>query len=177
MYTLQPSEALALLKFNLPALETEHGITRKILAAIPEENVEYRPAPVAKSAWELATHIAGVENMFLSGVGTSGFDFALSAAPSQLKNLSEVVRWYDEEFQKNYQRLLEADAESLVQTVDFRGKWIMPSVWFLWRAIGHSIHHRGQLSVYLRPMGTKVPSIYGESFDDAQARKAAQSAS
>jgi uncharacterized damage-inducible protein DinB len=38
----------------------------------------------------------------------------------------------------------------------------------------HTIHHRGQLSSYLRCMGSKVPSIYGESYDDAQARKAAQ---
>jgi uncharacterized damage-inducible protein DinB len=38
----------------------------------------------------------------------------------------------------------------------------------------HSIHHRGQLSVYLRPAGGKVPAIYGESYDSAEARKAAQ---
>jgi len=38
----------------------------------------------------------------------------------------------------------------------------------------HTIHHRGQLSSYLRSMGAKVPSIYGESYDDAQARKSAQ---
>jgi uncharacterized damage-inducible protein DinB len=36
----------------------------------------------------------------------------------------------------------------------------------------HSIHHRGQLSMYLRPMGAKVPAIYGESYDSAQAKKA-----
>src|SRR5947208_2658556 len=107
MYTLQPSEALALLKFNLPALENEHSITRKIFSAIPEANIGYRPDPVAKSAWELATHIAGVENMYLSGVGASDFDFALSAAPSRLENLPGLIRWYDEEFQKNYQRLLQ----------------------------------------------------------------------
>jgi uncharacterized damage-inducible protein DinB len=52
----------------------------------------------------------------------------------------------------------------------------MPSVFFVQLAIAHSSHHRGQLSVYLRPMGAKVPSIYGESYDDAQARLAAQSA-
>jgi uncharacterized damage-inducible protein DinB len=39
--------------------------------------------------------------------------------------------------------------------------------------MNHTIHHRGQLSSYLRCMGAKVPSIYGESYDDAQARKAA----
>jgi len=49
----------------------------------------------------------------------------------------------------------------------------MPSVFFLTLAISHSAHHRGQLSVYLRPMGAKVPSIYGESYDDAQTRLAA----
>jgi uncharacterized damage-inducible protein DinB len=38
--------------------------------------------------------------------------------------------------------------------------------------LNHSIHHRGQLSMYLRPMGAKVPSIYGESYDSAQARQA-----
>jgi uncharacterized damage-inducible protein DinB len=38
----------------------------------------------------------------------------------------------------------------------------------------HSIHHRGQLSTYLRPMGAKVPSIYGESYDAAEARKSKQ---
>ena len=42
--------------------------------------------------------------------------------------------------------------------------------------MNHSIHHRWQLSAYLRPLGVKVPSIYGESFDGAQARKAAAQA-
>ena len=41
--------------------------------------------------------------------------------------------------------------------------------------MSHSIHRRGQLSGYLRCMGAKIPAIYGESFDDAQARKAAAS--
>jgi len=39
----------------------------------------------------------------------------------------------------------------------------------------HAVHHRGQLSTYLRPMGGKVPAIYGESYDSAEAKKAAQS--
>jgi uncharacterized damage-inducible protein DinB len=50
----------------------------------------------------------------------------------------------------------------------------MPAVMFFQVAINHSVHHRGQLSVYLRPMGGKVPAIYGESYDSAEAKKAAQ---
>jgi uncharacterized damage-inducible protein DinB len=49
-----------------------------------------------------------------------------------------------------------------------------PAVMYLNLLMHHSVHHRGQLSMYLRPMGAKVPSIYGESYDAAQARKAAQ---
>jgi uncharacterized damage-inducible protein DinB len=50
----------------------------------------------------------------------------------------------------------------------------MPAVSFLALSQNHTIHHRGQLSTYLRPMGGKVPSIYGESYDAAQARAAAE---
>ena len=50
----------------------------------------------------------------------------------------------------------------------------LPAVTYLNFVLHHSIHHRGQLSMYLRPMGAKVPSIYGESYDAAEARKAAQ---
>jgi uncharacterized damage-inducible protein DinB len=49
-----------------------------------------------------------------------------------------------------------------------------PGIMFLQLAMNHTIHHRGQLSMYLRPTGAKVPSIYGESYDTAQARVAAE---
>jgi uncharacterized damage-inducible protein DinB len=49
----------------------------------------------------------------------------------------------------------------------------LPAVMYLSFILNHSIHHRGQLSMYLRPMGAKVPAIYGESYDSAEARKAA----
>ncbi len=52
----------------------------------------------------------------------------------------------------------------------------MPAILYCTLALNHSIHHRGQLSTYLRPMGGKVPAIYGESYDSAEARKAAEAA-
>jgi hypothetical protein len=69
--------------------------------------------------------------------------------------------------------VLELSSEQLLKILDFRSMFQYPAVMYLQFAINHSIRHRGQLSVYLRPMGAKVPSIYGESYDDAQARKAA----
>ncbi|HWG87563.1 MAG TPA: DinB family protein, partial [Candidatus Acidoferrales bacterium] len=65
----------------------------------------------------------------------------------------------------------------LTRSIDFRGMFQLPAVMFLQTSLNHSIHHRGQLSTYLRPAGGKVPAIYGESYDSAEARKAAQKAS
>ena len=67
--------------------------------------------------------------------------------------------------------------EQLSKVLDFRGVFQMPAVGLLQAALNHSIHHRGQLSTYLRPMGGKVPAIDGESYDSAEARKAAESKS
>ncbi len=85
-----------------------------------------------------------------------------------------MAAWYAERFEKNLDGLTKLRSEQLLKVVDFRGIFQRPAVTFLQLAMMHSIHHRGQLSTYLRPMGAKVPSIYGESYDDAQARKAAQ---
>jgi uncharacterized damage-inducible protein DinB len=65
-------------------------------------------------------------------------------------------------------------SEHLIKVIDFRGVFQMPAVRFLGVLLHHTIHHRGQLTVYLRPMGAKVPALYGESYDSAEARKAMQ---
>jgi uncharacterized damage-inducible protein DinB len=176
MNTLEPDQALAILHFTLPFLQREHETTKKIIVAIPEDKASYRPDPIAKTAFDLAAHIAGAEHMFLSGVGSSGFDYSLSKRPESVETVADIRRWCSENFVKNYERLSKADGESLARAVDFRGRLQMPSVFFVQLAIAHTAHHRGQLTVSLRPMGAKVPSIYGESYDDAQARLAAQSA-
>ncbi|MGH9677932.1 MAG: DinB family protein, partial [Candidatus Acidiferrum sp.] len=77
-------------------------------------------------------------------------------------------------FATAFDRLTQLSAEQLVKIVDFRGLFQLPAVHYLDFSLRHSIHHRGQLSVYIRPMGGSVPSIYGESYAAAEARKAAQ---
>ena len=72
--------------------------------------------------------------------------------------------------------LTNATPEQLMRVVDFRGMLQMPAVSYLLLGLRHTIHHRGQLSSYLRCMGAKVPAMYGESYDSEQARKAAAQA-
>jgi uncharacterized damage-inducible protein DinB len=177
MQPLQPEQATFLLQMALPALKNEHRVTRKIIEAVPAEQGDYRPDAVSMSALDLAWHIASAENFFMDAVAAGEFNFAGGGRPESIRNAADVAAWYGEASQANFDRLTKLSSEQLLKIVDFRGMFQYPAVLYLQFALNHSIHHRGQLSVYLRPMGAKVPSIYGESYDDSQARKvsAAQS--
>ena len=174
MPPLQPDQAKFLLDMALPALKNEHRVTRKIIEAVPVDQGDYRPDGISKNALELAWHIASAENFFMDAVAAGQFNFAGGPRPESIYDSAGVAAWYGEAFQTNFDRLTRLSTEQLLKIVDFRGMFQYPAVMYLQFALNHSIHHRGQLSVYLRPMGAKVPSIYGESYDAAQARKAAQ---
>jgi uncharacterized damage-inducible protein DinB len=159
----------------LGTLKSEHRTTKKILEAVPAAHSDYRPDPVSKSAVELVRHIAAAEMRFLETTINAEFS-STGGLPDTVKTPAEVAAWYSENFARNFERLMQLKGDHLVKITDFRGIFKLPAVAFLQLGMSHSIHHRGQLSSYLRCMGAKVPSIYGESFDDAQARKAAAQA-
>jgi uncharacterized damage-inducible protein DinB len=167
---LQPEQALFMLNAMLPSFEREHQTTVQVMQAVPADKAEYRPEPIAKSAYELAWHIAASENRFLGGIAAGEFDFT---SPERVKTMPEVIEWHKQRFGANLAAIKKMTGEQLSKAIDFRGMFQMPAVAFLTLSSNHSIHHRGQLSVYLRPMGGQVPAIYGESYDSA-ARKAAQ---
>jgi uncharacterized damage-inducible protein DinB len=165
-------QAIFLRESFLPSLENEHQITVKVLKAIPEGKADYRPDPNSMSAFDLAWHITSSE-VGLLGTAVKG-EFA-PATLSKPASMAEMVRMYSANFQEIVAGLRARTGEQLAQEVSFRGLFQMPAVMYMNFAMCHCIHHRGQLSVYLRPMGQKVPSMYGESFDDKQARLAAAS--
>src|SRR5260370_30587753 len=155
-------------------LKTESRTTKKLLEAVPANTVEYKPDPASRSAIELARHIAAADNRFLETVINGLFDANPAMIPENVKTPAEIAVWYEERFAKNFDALTKLNGEQLTKMVDFRGMFQRPAVSLVMLGLHHTIHHRGQLSSYLRCMGAKVPSIYGESYDDAQARKAAQ---
>jgi len=158
----------------LGPLKNESRTTKKILEAVPTDKSDYRPDPISKSAIELARHIAASDNRFVETVINGVFDTNPAMIPDSVKTPAEIAAWYEQRFAKNYDALMKISGEQLIKIVDFRGMMQRPAVTFVMMGLHHTIHHRGQLSSYLRCMGAKVPSIYGESYDDAQARKAAQ---
>jgi uncharacterized damage-inducible protein DinB len=168
---LTPDQAKFLLAQALTGIMMEHATTMRVIEAIPLDKGDYRPDPVSKSALELAWHIVAAEKRFLSGICTGAFDYTPINRPDSVNNSAKIAAWFDETFNANIKQVEALSGEQLARFVDFRG-FQMPAVSFLNLSQHHSIHHRGQLSAYLRPMGAKVPSIYGESYDVAQARMA-----
>lgn len=175
MPPIQPDQATFLLQaVYLPGLKNEHAITKSVIAAIPPDKSDYRPDAVSKSALDLAWHIVATEMLFTEAVAAGAFDFTPRPRPESIKDSTTLAHWYAENFATRYEKLTNLSPEQLLKVVDFRGMFQLPAVMYLGFVQQHSIHHRGQLSMYLRPMGAKVPSIYGESYDAAEARKAQQ---
>lgn len=157
----------------LPALKNESQVTKKIIEAVPADKADYRPDPVSKSANELVRHIAAADVRFADTVINGKFETG-AVLPAELKTPAEIAGWYERAYAERLDAMSKLTSEQLMKIVDFRGLFQRPAVTFLMFGAHHTIHHRGQLSSYLRCMGTKVPSIYGESYDAEQARKAAQ---
>ncbi len=174
MNPITPEQAVLLLSLELLAVKNEHQTTKRVIQAIPLDRGDYRPDPQSKTALELAWHIAAAEQRFLSGVAAGGFDLTPIHRPEAVKNSEDIADWFAQSFDTNFPHLAALSGEQAAKILDFRGAFQLPAVFFLRFSLNHTIHHRGQLSTYLRPMGGKVPSIYGESYDSAEARKAAQ---
>jgi uncharacterized damage-inducible protein DinB len=172
MSALAPDQAKFLLALTLPNIKNEHATTKRVISAIPLDKGDYRPDAVSKTALELAWHIVAAEQRFLSGICAGEFDFTPIHRAEAIDNSAKIVNWFDESFHANIQAIEKLSGEQLGKIIDFRGMFQMPAVAYLQFSQSHSVHHRGQLSMYLRPMGAKVPAIYGESYDGMQERLA-----
>jgi uncharacterized damage-inducible protein DinB len=82
-----------------------------------------------------------------------------------MRQPSEVLSWYTDRYAPAVKRLENTTGHELLRMIDFYGLRTFPAIGLLQVILNHTIHHRGQLSTYLRPMGAKVPSIYGPSYD------------
>jgi uncharacterized damage-inducible protein DinB len=165
---MQPTEAHAVLKFLIPIVELEHETTKRVIAAVPEGQEEYRPDPVSKTALELASHIAESEVWFLTGAARGEFPAygrGDGDGASPFEKAADVLAWYEQEFPKALAEVKRMTPEQAAKTFSMFGRFTQSAIGFISLALRHSAHHRGQLSAYLRSMGSKVPSIYGDSAD------------
>jgi uncharacterized damage-inducible protein DinB len=166
MSPLSADQAVFMLHtLGLPALRAEHAMTAAVLAAIPPGPANYRPHPDSRGAFDLAWHIVAAEIKYLDAIANGFFPHELTPVPSEVRSASDVLAWYTERFEPAMQRLDTTTGDELLRMVDFYGLRSFPAIGLLQIILNHTIHHRGQLSTYLRPMGARVPSIYGPSYD------------
>ena len=146
-------------------MRNEQKTTRRVIEAVPADKLDYTPDPKSMTSWKLATHIAGSEIFFMMGVATGAFNRENAAMPESVKTPADLVKWYNESFEKAAAKLGSASGADLVKEVPF-AIFNFPAITYCGLMLSHSAHHRGQLSAYLRPMGAKVPRIYGGSADE-----------
>jgi uncharacterized damage-inducible protein DinB len=148
----------------LDGITREAEVTKKVIAAVPDAKSDYRPDPCARTAKELAWHLANTDVQFLNGIADLNFNMANPENKPQTS--TEVVAWYDENLKRGAARVAAMTAEQLLTPINFYNVFNLPAVFYLGFLNNHSIHHRGELATYLRPMGSKVPAIYGGSYDE-----------
>jgi uncharacterized damage-inducible protein DinB len=140
----------------------------KVLKAIPEGRLDYRSDPKARTAAELAWLFASSEDALVRLLDTGTIEWSESKPPAKL---GEIIAAYEKSAQAVNDRLERLDEAAWEK----KGRFLMGDAppWedtveaFVWGFLFDLIHHRGQLTTYLRPMGGKVPSIYGPSADDS----------
>ncbi len=161
---MTPEFAAGLRAMMLDGIQNEAECTKKVIAAVPDHKSDYRPDPNARTAKELAWHIANTDVQFLDGI--ADLKFSMETPEVKPETSAEVVKWYDENMKRGIVRVAAMTPQQLITPINFFGVFNLPAVAYLGFLNNHSIHHRGELATYLRPMGSRVPSIYGGSYDE-----------
>lgn len=162
---MTPDQAKAVVDHAAQYGRREIATTAKILAAVPTDRLDYKPSDRCMSAGELVWHIAASDVAILNGAVDGTFDFKRER-PASADTPAGVAAWYTENANAALDRCGAMTGDQAATIVDFMGVFKQPAAGFVTMALNHSIHHRGQLSSYLRPMGAKVPAIYGMSADE-----------
>src|SRR5437773_11610146 len=114
---MSPEQGKMLCMVFADTMKNETESTKKVIRAIPEDNKSYKPDPKAKSAHELAWHIATTEVWFLDGV-LSG-QFSMGEAPAQPDTIAAIVDWYETSYRDRMNQLKDLPAEKLQAPISF----------------------------------------------------------
>ncbi len=145
----------------------EAPVTVKVFQALPEGKLDYRPHPRSRSAGELVSLLA-IEAQSCCQAVAGKIDWQDPPAATKVSQAVDLLTQKSQELERLLQNVDENSWNN--RKVQF---WVGGQMVFeealgpmLWGHLFDVIHHRGQLSTYIRPMGGKVPSIYGPSADD-----------
>ena len=139
----------------------ESKTTLKVLARIPEGS-DYRPDPKSRTAQEIAWQILCEERMIIDALESGKVEWAPPPMPATMK---EVIEAYEKQSAGMAGRWNGVSDERWNGTLEFFGRQ-RPASPMAWSFLFDIVHHRGQITTYLRAMGSTVPQIYGPSADE-----------
>ena len=140
---------------------TESKTTRNVIARIPEGS-DYRPDPKSRTAREIAWQIVCEEKMIIDALESGKAEWAPPPMPATIKEVLEAYVKQSDEMAARWDRLTAAQWDG---PLEFFGQQ-RPAAPMAWSFLFDIVHHRGQITTYLRPMGSTVPQIYGPSGDE-----------
>ena len=153
-------------------LQYEAATTRKCLERIPETIFDWKPHEKSMSMSRLAAHVAEMVGWIKDTLETREIDFAtMDYKPFAPQTTAELVEYFEKNLADATETLKNASAETMMGNWKMRnGEHVffdMPRVQVLRGFVfNHLVHHRGQLSVYLRLNEIPVPALYGPSADE-----------
>ena len=163
---MNAEQARAILGAMTGSIENESVATRKVIAAVPAANRDYKPDAKSRTAWEIATHIATSDIWFADCILKGEFAWTGEPAmPAEFTDPAAVAKWHATHLGEKLGKIRAMTDAQLLKEADFFGTK-GPVVTFMVAFNNLQIHHRGQLAAYLRASGSKVPAIYGMSADE-----------
>jgi uncharacterized damage-inducible protein DinB len=139
----------------------ESKTTRNVIARIPEGS-DYRPDPKSRTAHEIAWQIVCEEKMIIDALESGKAEWAPPPVPATVREVLEVYERQSAGMAERWKALPPGRWDG---TLEFFGSQ-RPASPMAWSFLFDIVHHRGQITTYLRPMGSTVPQIYGPSADE-----------
>lgn len=166
---MSSTDVKAVADFFIADFGYEMQTTLRVFEAVPTDRLDYQPDPKAKNALNLVRHITLEDEWILNSITDGEFKAPPAGDDScGIMSPADAIAQYKERIPAALERVRALPAEKLTANIDLLGMIQMPAINFLAMALKHSVHHRGQLSTYLRPMGGKNPSIYGPTADSVR---------
>lgn len=153
----------------LKELELEYAATRKCLERIPEKLFDYKPHPKSMELGYLAPLVAAIPSWITQMIEKDEIDFVTFPKPT-IKTSEELLAYFEENIKGAKAALSNIDDEALQRDFSLKSNgetvYTAPKEEHVLTTLNHWVHHRGQLTVYMRLNEIPVPSIYGPSADE-----------
>jgi len=162
---------MAIVDALMPEFDHEMASTRKVLDRVPEDRFDWKPHQKSFSLGELATHVANLPTWGTETLLRSEIDIGSSPRTATIASKSTMIATFDRNVADARAALAgKTDAElAAMWSLKRNGKTVfsMPKTTVLRSfVLNHLVHHRAQLTVYLRLLDVPVPSLYGPSADE-----------